>query len=189
LTKRLPADLASSQAQTLGFLRDEVDAADKVTAALLGDVRFEHLDHASVMEFPGVRLLPVDDPQVPSPASGFVLERPTGCVAAMEVEGSSFARMADRARDRVNDLLRAMRIAQSARVRGFQLRFRLGIGYAFDDRLHGWNRRDDEAFELTLTRQGVEELLSHPAMSVPVSERSDVEEKAALAMGWMERPA
>ena len=43
---KLPADLASSEGQTLGFLRDEVDAADKATAALLGDLRFEHLDRA-----------------------------------------------------------------------------------------------------------------------------------------------
>jgi len=230
---RLPADLASDGTRTLCFLRDEVEAADRATAALLGDVRFEHLDRAedqvrrfmaecwadrsadhvplfvasrsaevrnatcyipveflgvtSVAEFPGVRLLPVDDPQVPPPTPWFVLEKPTGCVAAVEVEGSSFARMADRARDRVNHLLRAVRIAQSAHVQDFQLRFRIGIGYAFDDRLRGWNRRDDEAYELRLTEQIAKGLLSHPAMSVPVSERSDIEEKAALAMGWMER--
>ncbi len=233
LTMRLPADLASDEAQTLCFLRDEVDAADEATAALLGDLRFEHLDRAedkvrrfmaecwadrstdhvplfvarhggevrkaacyipveflsviSVTEFPGVRLLPVDDPQVPPPTPWFVLEKPTGCVAAVEVEGSSFARMADRARDRVNHLLRAVRIARSAHVQDFQLRFRVGIGYAFDDRLRGWNRRDDDAYELTLTEQDVEELLSHPVMSVPISEHSDIEEKAALAMDWMER--
>ena len=46
LTMRLPADLASDEAQTLGFLRDEVDAADEATAALLWDLRFEHLDRA-----------------------------------------------------------------------------------------------------------------------------------------------
>lgn len=233
LTMRLPADLASDEAQTLCFVRDEVEAADKAVAALLGDVRFEHLDRAEdevrrfmaecwadrstdhvplfvashsaevrkatcyipveflsvtwVTELPGVRLLPVDDPQIPPPTPWFALEKPTGCVAAVEVEGSSFTRMADRARDRVNHLLRAMRIARSAHVQDFQLRFCIGIGYAFDDRLHGWNRRGDDAYELALTEEGVKELLSHPAMSVPISERSDIEEKAALAMGWMER--
>ena len=146
----------------------------------------EFLSVTSVMELPGVRLLPVDDPQIPPPAPWFVLEKPTGCVATV-VEGSSFARMADRARDRVNHLLRVTRIAQSAHVPDFQLRFRIGIGYAFDDRLHGWDRRDDEAYELMLTGQDVTELLSHPAMTIPISGCSDVEEKAALAMGWMER--
>jgi hypothetical protein len=43
---RLPADLASDEAQTLCFLRDEVYAADEPTAALIGDLRFEHLDRA-----------------------------------------------------------------------------------------------------------------------------------------------
>lgn len=69
----------------------------------------------------------------------------------------------------------------------FQLRFRIGIGYAFDDRLQGWNRRSDDAYELTLTEQGVKELFGHPALSLPMSGRSDIEEKAALAMDWMER--
>jgi hypothetical protein len=233
MTMQLPADLTSGEAQTLGFLRDEVDAADKTIAALLADVRFEHLGHAkdevrrfmaecwadtlidhiplfvashsaevmtatcyipveflsvtSAIAFPGVNLLPVDEPHVPSASPGFVLEKPTGCVAAVEVEGSSFARMADRARDRVNHLLRALRVALAGRVPDFQVRFRIGIGYAFDDRLHGWNRRDDDAYEVTLTEQNVTELLDHAAMSVPMSERSDTEEKAALAMGWMER--
>jgi len=211
----LPADLASDEAKTVYFFRDEVEAADEATAALLGDLRFEHLDHAedkvrrfmaecwaerstdhvplfvashnaevrratcyipveflsvtSVKEFPGVRLLPVDDPQIPRPTPGFSLEKPTGCVAAVEVEGTSLAKMADRARDRVRFLLRAVCIAESGRVHDFQLRFRIGIGYAFDDRLQGWNRRSDDAYELTLTEQGVKELFGHPALSVPMS--------------------
>jgi hypothetical protein len=230
---KLPADLASEEAQAVCFLPDEVDAADKATAALLADFRFEHLDHAedkvrrfmaecwadqstdrvplfvashgrevrhatcyipveflsvtSATELPGVRLLPVDDPQIPSPTPWFVLDKPTGCIAAVEVEGSSFARMANRARDRVNHLLQATRIAQSGHVNDSQLRFRIGIGYAFDNRLRGWARRVDQPYELTLTKQDVEELLSHPAMSVPMDGRSDIEEKAVLAMGWMER--
>jgi len=140
----LPADLASNEAKTVYFFRDEVEAADAATAALLGDLRFEHLDHAedkvrrfmaecwadrstdhvplfvashsaevrkatcfipveflsvtSVREFPGVRLLPVDVPQIPRQTPGFILEKPTGCVAAVEVEGTSLAKMADRAR-------------------------------------------------------------------------------------------
>jgi hypothetical protein len=233
LIMRLPEDLASDDAKTVCFLRDEVDAADQAVAALLADLRFEGLDRAkdkvhrfmaeswvdrstdhvplfvashsrevrhatcyipveflsvtSAMELPGARLLPVDEPQIPPPSPWFILAKPTGCVATVEVEGSSFARMADRARDRVNHLLRAVRIAQSAHVHDDQLRFRIGIGHAFDERLQGWDQRDDEPYELTLTEQDVSELLSHPAMSVPISGRSDIEEKAALAMRWMER--
>ncbi len=46
MTMTLPADLASDEAKTVYFFRDEVEAADEATAALLGDLRFEHLDHA-----------------------------------------------------------------------------------------------------------------------------------------------
>ena len=67
-----------------------------------------------------------------------------------------------------------------------QLRFRLGIGYSFDERLTGWNRRDDEAYDVTLP-DDVSDLLSHPVMAVPEPPCSDVERKAALAMRWMER--
>jgi hypothetical protein len=74
----------------------------------------EFLSVTSATELRGVRLLPVEDPKIPPPSPWFVLAKPTGCVAAVEAEGSSFARMADRARDRVNHLLRATRIAQSA---------------------------------------------------------------------------
>jgi hypothetical protein len=148
----LPADLASDEAKTVYFFRDEIEAADEATTALLGVLRFEHLDHAedkvrrfmaecwadrstdhvplfgashsaevrkatcyipveflsvtSVKEFPGVRLLSGDDPQIPRPTPGFSLEKPTGCVAAVEVEGTCLANMAARARDRVRFLLR-----------------------------------------------------------------------------------
>jgi hypothetical protein len=147
----------------------------------------EFLSVASVMELQGVLLLPVDDPQIPPLTPWFVLDKPTGCVAAVEVEGSSFARMADRARGQINHLLRALRIAEAGRVHDFQLRFRIGIGYAFDARLRGWDRRDDEAYELRLTEQEAKDLPSHHALSIPILPRSDIEAKAALAMGWMER--
>jgi hypothetical protein len=43
LTLTLPDDLASSEARVLLFQRDDVDAADTAIAALLDDLRFEHL--------------------------------------------------------------------------------------------------------------------------------------------------
>ncbi len=233
LTMRIPDDLATAEAETLGFQRDETDAADQLVAALRTDLRFEGLDHAekkvqrfmaecwsdqsadhvpafvashaaevkkatcyipvefllvtSTVALQGVRLLATDEPAIPPTNPWFVLEKPTGCVAAVEVEGSSYARMADRARDQVNHLLRALRVAAAEYVHDRQLRFRIGIGYAFDARFSGWNRRDDEAYELELTQGEAEKLLSHPAMSISAPPRTDVEAKAALAMEWMER--
>lgn len=232
MTRRLPDDLATGEDQFIGVLADEVEAAGKATAALIEDLRFEHLDHAddevwrfvaecwadrsadhvpvfvarhaaevkhatcyipvefltvnAETEFTGLGSLPVNDPRVPSAKPWFVLEKPTGCVAAVEVEGSSYSRMAGRARERATHVLRGLRITLGGRVHDRQLRFRLGIGYSFDERLSGWNRRDDEAYDVTLA-DDVSDLLSHPAMAVPESPRNDVERKAALAMRWMER--
>jgi len=146
----------------------------------------EFLTVNSETQFPGLILLPATDPRVPPASPRFVLEKPTGCVAAVEVDGTNYGRMAERARERAAHVLRGVRIALGGRVHDRQLRFRLGIGYAFDERLTGWNRRDDEAYGLTLA-EDVGDLLSHPAMAVPAEPRNDVERKAALAMRWMER--
>jgi len=62
----------------------------------------------------------------------------------------------------------ALRVALGGGVHAPQLRFRLGIGYAFDERLTGWNRRDDEAYDVTLA-EDVSDLLGHPAMALPGS--------------------
>ena len=159
-------------------------AAEVTRAACYLPVEF--LTVKSETQLPGLTLLPVGDPRVPSAKPWFVLEKPTGCVAAVEVEGSSYGRMAGRARDHGSHVLRGLRVALGGRVHDRQLRFRLGIGYSFDERLTGWNRRDDEAYDVTLA-DDVSDLLSHPVMAVPEPPCSDVERKAALAMRWMER--
>ena len=43
MTRRLPLELTGGEAQHLGLLRDEVDAIEAVNAALLADLKFEHL--------------------------------------------------------------------------------------------------------------------------------------------------
>jgi hypothetical protein len=232
MTRRLPDGLATAENRFIGMLADEVAAAEMTTAAVVGDLRFEHLDNAddavwrfvaecwadrstdhvpafvarhaaevmhvtcylpvefltvkSETQFPGLVLLPLSDPRVPPATPWFVLEKPTSCVAAVEVEGSDYGRMAGRARDHADHVLRGLRIALGGRVHDRQLRFRLGIGYSFDERLTGWNRRDDEAYDVTLA-DDVSDLLSHPVMAVPDPPCTDVERKAALAMRWMER--
>jgi hypothetical protein len=145
----------------------------------------EFLTVTTETQLPGVLLMPVTDPRVPPAKPWFTLEQPTGCVAAVEVDGTEYGRMAERARARTRNVLRGIRIALGGKVHDRQLRFRLGIGYAFDSRLSGWNQPDD-AYGITLA-EDTAELLSHPAMSVAVEATSDVERKAALAMSWMER--
>ncbi len=41
MTRRLPQDLATSETQFIGVLADEVEAAQKATAALRDDLRFD----------------------------------------------------------------------------------------------------------------------------------------------------
>ena len=146
----------------------------------------EFLTVRSETQLPGLMLVPVTDSRVPSAKPWFALEKPTGCVAVVQVEGTSYGQMANRARHRANHVLRCLRIALGAQVHDRQLRFRLGIGYSFDERLTGWNRRDDEAYDIALA-EDISDLRSHPVMAVPDSPRNDVERKAALAMAWMER--
>jgi hypothetical protein len=149
-------------------------------------IPIEFLTVKSETQLPGLALLPVNDPQIPPTRPGFTLDQPTGCVAVVEVDGSSHSSMAERARERTAHVLRGLRIALGGRVHPRQLRFRPGIGYSFGGRLTGWKRRDDEAYGLALATD-VSDLLSHPAMALPQSPRNDVELKATLAMQWMER--
>jgi len=71
-----------------------------------------------------------------------VLDPPVRCVVAVPVSGTSYKRMAERARADAERGLRVLRIAlrESRGVHDDQLRFRLGEAYAFGDRLSGWDR-------------------------------------------------
>jgi len=149
-------------------------------------IPIEFLTVESRTQLASLTLLPANDPQIPPTGPGFTLDQPTGCVAVVEVDGSSYGPMAERARERVTHVLRGLRIALGGRVHPRQLRFRPGIGYSFGGRLTGWKRRDDEAYSLTLATD-ISDLLGQPAMALPEAPRNDVERKAALAMQWMER--
>jgi hypothetical protein len=149
-------------------------------------IPIEFLTVESRTQLPGLVLLPVDDPQVPPANPRYKLDQPTGCVAVVEVDGSSYGPMAERAGERVAQVLRSLRIALGGHVHPWQLRFRPGIGYSFGGRLTGWKRHDDEAYSLTLATD-ISDLLSHPAMALLEPPRNDVERKARLAMQWMER--
>jgi len=59
----------------------------------------------------GTHLLPVNDPKVPKTQAWFKREAPVGAFAAVEVWGTSFERMADRARLVATHALRVLRVA------------------------------------------------------------------------------
>jgi hypothetical protein len=83
--------------------RDEVQpfvsAHAREPMSLICYLPVEHLTLSDQIGLLGVRLLPIDRDEVPKPAHRFSLEPPTGCVAAVRVHGSSYGRMAKRARE------------------------------------------------------------------------------------------
>jgi len=129
-------------------------------------IRSAFLSVTSVKEFPLVcACCPLMIRRSPGRPQGSALEKPTGCVAAVEVEGTSLAKMADPGQGpRALPPPGRCGIAERGACTTFHS-FRIGIGYAFDDRLQGWNRRSDDAYELNIDRAGVKELFGHPALS------------------------
>jgi hypothetical protein len=137
----------------------------------------------------GIRLLPMDDSRIPTGGPGFEPDPPIGCVAAVDVAGTSHASMANRARTSAEHALRVLRLALRAHrlINDWQLRFRLADSYAFSDVLKGWARRSDSAFPLGLGRDLVELAMAQPVAGLPPEPTSDIEHKADVAMRWLER--
>jgi hypothetical protein len=67
------------------------------------------------------------------------------------------------------------------------LRFRLGIGHAFSDRTGGWQMHDDTAYQIELPAD-LTRYQGAPAASLPMTAtKGSIEEKALLALGWLDR--
>jgi hypothetical protein len=235
MTCLLPLELTGGKTEYIGLLSDEVKAIEMVKAALLADLKFEHMskpdddvwqfvgecwtdrktDHVpgfieqhgrepmdrvcfvpvehlsvtSATDVLGIRLLPIDDPGVPTGGLGFSLEKPVGCVAAIAVRGTNHSLMVARARLVAAHALRVMRIAlrEHLSIHDRQLRFRLGVVYTFDDHASGWETRADVAYDLGLPGDLIEMAENQPIWRLPVEPTTDVDKKADLALRWMER--
>jgi hypothetical protein len=99
----------------------------------------------------GYTFLPLEHPQVPRRLGRYLPKPGADSVLAVEVCGTSPARMAQRAQATGRRVLRALRFAlrEHRSIADEQLLFRLGIAYAFNDEgLEGWKRRRDDGFEL-----------------------------------------
>jgi hypothetical protein len=147
----------------------------------------EHLTVETATEVTGLRLPPTCDEAVPPTRLRFVLDPPVGCVAAVDVTGTSYARMADRARARAEQGLRLLRIALQDRVHARQLRFTPTEAYAFDNRIYGWDERPEAAYSLTLDLVRVDHVRSQPVAALTLAPRNKLDRKADLAARWMER--
>ena len=236
MTRSLPPDLVDGRDESIGLLRDEVEALKVAELAVSADLRFEHLrhpddevwrfaalcwldrktnhvaafvdehgrkvldlvcyipvEHLSV-ESPvmacGTELVPLSDERLPSAdPRWFPLDAPVGCCAAVPVSGTNHGHMADWAREQATHSLRLLRIALREWIGGNsrQLRFRLGISYAFDEQLSGWAQRDDVAYDLTYGAPLLKVVDGQPIAQLPQQPTCDIEKKANLAAKWVER--
>jgi hypothetical protein len=138
----------------------------------------------------GIRLLPVGDSRLPmsGPRPMFNLENPVGSVAAVSTRGTDYGRMAKRAKAEATHVLRVLRLGlrEHHGINDEQLRFRLGTGYAFDDKLTGWQQPSDIAYGLTLG-DDLGLALSQPVADLPSKPRNDIERKALLALRWLDK--
>jgi hypothetical protein len=149
----------------------------------------EFLSVAHEMELLGIRLLPVDDPRIPALGAWFKLDKPVGCVAAVDSTGTSYERMAERARAEAAHALRRLRVAlrEQRGVNDHQLRFQLAIAFAFDSGGSGWRHRGDIAYELELDGGVLDLIAEQPVATMPLEPSTDVARKADVALRWMER--
>ena len=149
----------------------------------------EHLEVKAETAIAGLRLLPTTSDEIPAQGRRFVLDPPVQCVVAVPVSGSSYKKMADRARAVAEHGFRLLRLALRAShgIHDDQLRFRLGEAYSFGDRLHGWDRHPGSPYPLWLTDSDAEMVRSQPVSALPFAPSNKLERQALLAVRSMER--
>jgi len=150
----------------------------------------EFLSVKEPAEVAGVRLLPLDDPEIPETNPLFKVDKTITSCAAVRVTGRNDVLMAARARELTEHALRVLRIAVRQTSHGLnpqQLRFRLGTSYAFADRGGGWQMHDDVAYPLELSSDLTSVLATAVAGLPPTATKKSINEKALLAVGWLDR--
>src|SRR5450759_376894 len=137
----------------------------------------------------GVRLLPPTDAYVPKPSGRYTLQPPVGSVAAIDVAGTDYGRMADRGRLTVEQALRRLRIAlrEHRGINDLQLRFRLGDAYSFGDGRSGWKASPETSYALGLDPDLVALAAAQPMAALSAEPRSKLDHQVDLAIRWIER--
>jgi len=150
----------------------------------------EFLSVKEPAEVAGIRLLPFDDPEIPETNPLFKIDKTITSYAVVRITGTNEVLMAARARKLTEHALRVLRIALRQTSYGLnqeQLRFRLGTSYAFADRGGGWQTHDDGAYPLELSTDWTSVLATAVAGLPPTATKKSINEKALLAVGWLDR--
>ncbi|WP_284743423.1 hypothetical protein [Amycolatopsis sp. RTGN1] len=151
-------------------------------------VEIDYLKVEQPVDIFGVRLTPVNmvpliRRQAPS------LGTHSGCMAEVEVTGTNLDLMRERARSHVERALRVLRVAflDYHSVRAVQLRFRVGAVAELYNGAGEWRAMADGTSELAVNRPTVEALADRPTARLTREPTSDIEEKANVALSWIER--
>jgi hypothetical protein len=150
-------------------------------------VAVEHLQVKSPIDVLDVRFAPLDAEL--ASGGGFSPSIGAGCQAEVEVTGTSPQRMADRARDHVARLLRVARVAikDEFSATALQLRFEVGRVVAVGPNATVTTIPEDNARPLTLSNERAEAVHSHPVASLRREPANTLEQKADVALHWLER--
>jgi hypothetical protein len=149
----------------------------------------QYLRVSESIELLGLRLLPVDHPDVPESTGFFSLAAPVGAVAAVPSNGTHMALMKDRAAAVAERELRVLRLSlrENRYLNPLQLRFHLAESYSFGGpAAAGFETSESARWELTLDEE-LSELVKDQSLKVlAVPPENDLRECASRAMGWIE---
>lgn len=146
------------------------------------------LNFLEEIQMQDVLFLPTTDPRVPPTDSFREHEGPFKSVAVMEVAGTNYRNMAERAREKAGSVLRLLRTDLIGRsIPPVQLRFRLGTSYTFPSELRGWNSRPDASYDLDLSAASLSDIAMGHYKQLHPMPRDQLHIKADIALRWMER--
>jgi hypothetical protein len=149
----------------------------------------EYLQVSESIELLGLRLLPVDHPDVPESTGFFSLGAPVGAVAAIQSKGTHMGLMKDRAAAVAERELKVLRLSlrENRYLNPLQLRFRLAENYSFGGpAAAGFETSDSARWDLTLDDELIELVKEQPLKVLAVPPQNDLLECADRAMGWIE---
>ncbi len=150
----------------------------------------ESLRVSQVGSVAGIRLMPLDDPEIPAANPMFEFDHSIASVAAVAVTGTNHLQMASRAKKLAEHALRVLRIALRQKNLGLnpqQLRFRLGMTHAFADGSGGWHLHDDVGWALDLPSDLTPVRTAAVTALPPTATKKSINEKALLAVQWLDR--
>jgi hypothetical protein len=150
----------------------------------------ESLRVSQAAEVAGIRLLPLDDPEIPDTNPLFKIDQLIASFAAVPVTGTNDVLMADRARKLAEHALRVLRLGLRQSSHGLnpqQLRFRLGTSHALAGGVGGWQMHDDAAYPLELPSDLALILAAAVTGLPPTAAKKSINEKALLAVEWLDR--